>query len=97
MTHLILYSKPGCHLCEGLEEKLAQIEQPNFELEVRDITTRDDWFQAYQYEIPVLCVVTPPENGQQAIEQPLPRFSPRASVAQVAQMLQKYLPINKAQ
>ncbi|MEY2914961.1 MAG: Glutaredoxin-like domain, partial [Cyanobacteriota bacterium] len=22
---LILYSKPGCHLCEGLQEKLAQI------------------------------------------------------------------------
>lgn len=97
MTHLILYSKPGCHLCEGLEEKLAQIEQPDFDLEIRDITTRDDWFQAYQYEIPVLCVVTQPENGQQPIEQQLPRFSPRASVAQVAQMLQKYLPINKAQ
>ncbi|MEO0408845.1 MAG: glutaredoxin family protein, partial [Cyanobacteria bacterium P01_A01_bin.135] len=23
-TQLILYSKPGCHLCEGLAEKLAQ-------------------------------------------------------------------------
>lgn len=97
MTDLILYSKPGCHLCEGLAEKLAQIEQPNFTLEIRDITTREDWFQAYQYEIPVLCVVMLSNNGQRPIEQPLPRFSPRASVAQVAQMLQKYLPTNKAQ
>ncbi|MEM1293562.1 MAG: glutaredoxin family protein, partial [Cyanobacteria bacterium P01_H01_bin.162] len=22
---LVLYSKPGCHLCEGLEEKLAAL------------------------------------------------------------------------
>ncbi|WP_302885393.1 glutaredoxin family protein [Kovacikia minuta] len=51
---LILYSKPGCHLCEGLQEKLEHIQNLDLELEVRDITTRDDWFQAYQYEIPVL-------------------------------------------
>ncbi|XGW00459.1 MAG: glutaredoxin family protein [Leptolyngbya sp. BL-A-14] len=56
-VHLILYSKPGCHLCEGLYEKLAQIESLDLELDVRDITTRDDWFQAYQYEIPVLVLV----------------------------------------
>lgn len=80
--HLILYSKPGCHLCEGLQEKLEQIKTLELTLEVRDITTRADWFQAYQYEVPVLC------NGR---EEPLPRPSPRASVKQVEQMLQKYL------
>ena len=26
-------------------------------LQVRDITSREDWFQKYQYEIPVLAVV----------------------------------------
>ncbi|MEH2289059.1 glutaredoxin family protein [Nostoc sp.] len=51
---LILYSKPGCHLCEGLQEKLEQIQNLSFELEIRDITTREDWFAAYQYEVPVL-------------------------------------------
>ncbi|MBW4554931.1 MAG: glutaredoxin family protein [Trichormus sp. ATA11-4-KO1] len=51
---LILYSKPGCHLCEGLQEKLEQIQNLSFELEVRDISTREDWFGAYQYEVPVL-------------------------------------------
>ncbi len=54
--HLILYSKPGCHLCEGLQEKLVQIQSLDLVLNVRDITTRDDWFQAYQYEIPVLVL-----------------------------------------
>ena len=82
---LILYSKPGCHLCEGLQEKLAAVENIDFNLEIRDITTREDWFAAYQYEIPVLCQKLP------TTEKPLPRISPRASVAKLEQMLQKNL------
>ena len=62
--HLILYSKPGCHLCEGLQEKLVQIQNLDLTLDVRDITTRDDWFQAYQYEIPVLVLVRGEERGE---------------------------------
>jgi hypothetical protein len=91
---LILYSKPGCHLCEGLEEKLGQINTIQFELEVRDITTRKDWFEAFQYEIPVLFLEptpnpqSPTSNSQSPIS--LPRLSPRATIAQVEQMLQKY-------
>jgi glutaredoxin len=95
---LILYSKPGCHLCEGLQAKLEQIRSLQFDLEIRDITTREDWFQQYQYEIPVLLL----ERRQTAEPAhspaysslppliPLPRPSPRASVQQLAQMLQKY-------
>ena len=83
---LILYSKPGCHLCEGLQEKLAQLPVA---LEIRDITTREDWFAAYQYEVPVLCQRQP--DG----EKPLPRLSPRASVGQLEQMLQKYVMPNR--
>lgn len=103
---LILYSKPGCHLCEGLQEKLEQIQAPSFALEIRDITSRDDWFQAYQYEIPVLWMdrelASEPDHesdresdnlDQASLTSPvlLPRFSPRASVQQIAQTLQKYL------
>ncbi|NJL36120.1 MAG: glutaredoxin family protein [Leptolyngbyaceae cyanobacterium RM2_2_4] len=84
---LILYSKPGCHLCEGLEEKLGQIHSLQFELEVRDITTRKDWFEAFQYEIPVLFLESTSHSHSPI---PLPRLSPRATVAQVEQMLQKY-------
>ena len=81
---LILYSKSGCHLCEGLQEKLEQVTGVSFALEVRDITTREDWFQAYQYSIPVLC------RQLETEEEVLPRVSPRASVDQVTQLLQKY-------
>ena len=85
MFELILYSKPGCHLCEGLEEKLNSVSEPQFQLEIRDITTREDWFAAYQYEIPVLC------QKLTSREKPLPRISPRASVAKLSQMLQNNL------
>jgi glutaredoxin len=85
---LILYSKPGCHLCEGLQEKLQQIHSLNLDLEIRDISSRDDWFQAYQYEIPVLFLAG---DGPDAALTPIPRPSPRASVAQLEQMLQRYL------
>lgn len=86
---LILYSKPGCHLCEGLQEKLQQIQTLSFDLEVRDITTRQDWFQAYQYEIPVL-MIDPSETTSQALIA-IPRPSPRASVTQLTKLLQRYL------
>ncbi|MEY3297653.1 MAG: hypothetical protein RLZZ597_913 [Cyanobacteriota bacterium] len=88
----VLYSKPGCHLCEGLEEKLVAARHLDFELEVRDITQRDDWFQRYQYEIPVLCQVQ--ESGA---EIPLPRLSPRAPQAKVEQLIQTYLGQGKAE
>ncbi len=100
--HLILFSKPGCHLCEGLQEKLEQIQSLTVYVEVRDITTRDDWFQAFQYEIPVLYWAKPDPNGEHSLvlgdstSDPqsvsmvrLPRLSPRASIRQVEQMLQK--------
>ncbi len=82
---LILYSKPGCHLCEGLLEKLEQVNDIKFDLEIRNINTREDWFAAYQYEIPVLSQKLP--DG----EKPLPRISPRASATKLEQMLKKNL------
>ncbi|BAW95173.1 hypothetical protein NIES970_00730 [[Synechococcus] sp. NIES-970] len=82
---LIFYSKPGCHLCEGLAEKLAQVSSLPYQLEMRDITTNSEWFARYQYEIPVLCLL---ENG---IEKELPRFAPRLAVAKLEEKLAQYL------
>ena len=83
MKALILYSKPGCHLCEGLQEKLEELSIP---LEVRDITQNPSWLQKYQYEVPVLCQQVDTTDGP--MERALPRMSPRASTKQVAQMIQ---------
>jgi Glutaredoxin-like domain (DUF836) len=89
--HLILYSKVGCHLCEGLEQKLRSILTPTDQLEIREITSSSDWWNAYQYEIPVLYIV----KGEQ--EQLLPRISPRAPITQLQEMLQQHWGENKAQ
>jgi hypothetical protein len=62
-----------------------QIQQLEFELEIRDITTRDDWFQAYQYEIPVLWLESSASTVKPIL---LPRPSPRATVSQLTRMLQ---------
>ena len=91
----VLYSKPGCHLCEGLQEKLAALSHLPFQLEVRDINTQKVGLARYQYEIPVLCQVIETPSGPE--EKPLPRLSPRASQARVEQMIQTYLGQSKAE
>ena len=83
---LILYSKQDCCLCEGLLTKLQQVKNVDFELEVREITTNPDWFDRYQYEIPVLCLL----NDHQQ-EQELPRFPPRSPVTKLEDLLQRYV------
>ncbi|EPS66028.1 hypothetical protein M569_08753 [Genlisea aurea] len=75
---LILYSKPGCCLCDGLKEKLhapLMISSPNIQLQIRDISTNPEWETRFQYEIPVLARVS--EDGTEEI---LPRLSPRLGV-----------------
>jgi Glutaredoxin-like domain (DUF836) len=81
--HLILYSKVGCHLCENLEAQLRSLSTPKFNLEIREIASNPDWWEAFQYEIPVLHLVT--AQG----DRPLPRLSPRAPLSQLQQMLEK--------
>ncbi len=82
---LILYGKPGCHLCSGLEEKLRQIPGLAANLLIRDIRDSEIWWERYQFEIPVLCWQT----GDQ--ERQLPRFSPRAAVPQIERQLRQAL------
>ncbi|KAJ3700269.1 hypothetical protein LUZ61_003974 [Rhynchospora tenuis] len=79
---LVLYSKPGCCLCDGLKDKLTvafSLGGPHslhsVDLQVRDITTNPEWEQKYQYEIPVLARVLP-----DGTEEVLPRLSPRLGV-----------------
>ncbi|KAL8133751.1 uncharacterized protein LOC141712645 [Apium graveolens] len=83
---LILYSKPGCCLCDGLKEKLhaafslsssdPSLSLQDVHLQIKDITTNAEWEKAYEFEIPVLARVSP--DGTEEI---LPRLSPRLGVA----------------
>ncbi|MED6168841.1 hypothetical protein PIB30_015460 [Stylosanthes scabra] len=79
---LVLYSKPGCCLCDGLKEKLEAallLSGPDslhdVQLQIRDITRNPQWERAYQYEIPVLAKLLP-----DGTEETLPRLSPRLGV-----------------
>ncbi|XP_020684971.1 uncharacterized protein LOC110101421 isoform X1 [Dendrobium catenatum] len=79
---LVLYTKPGCCLCEGLKEKLQAAlslggshSLHSVQLQVRDISGNAEWERLYQYEIPVLAKILP--DGREEI---LPRLSPRLGV-----------------
>ncbi|CAI5951585.1 unnamed protein product [Closterium sp. NIES-65] len=56
-------------------------------ISVRDITARQEWMEAYQYEIPVMMRVTVDQSGN-AVETLIPRQSLRASVERVRKVLE---------
>lgn len=54
---VILYSKPGCHLCEHAKAALNTLTSEfNIELSEVDITDDPELFELYQYTIPVMIV-----------------------------------------
>jgi hypothetical protein len=70
---LILYTRQGCCLCEGLEQKLRALE-PALALTVVDIDNNAVLQRQYGLEVPVLAVA---QKG--AKPRLLPRVSPRLS------------------
>lgn len=72
MAELRLYSRQGCCLCEGLEQRLRMLDLSamNLQLEIVDIdasTTAEQDRARYDLEVPVLVM-----EGRE-----LPRVSPR--------------------
>lgn len=53
-SRIIVYSRPGCHLCELLIEELAPLVRGKLKLEVRDIDTRPEWKLKYGVLIPLV-------------------------------------------
>ena len=57
LPRVILYTKPGCHLCEAVEQAVAAVRRRRaFDLDVRNILDDAANFQKYQHEIPVVLV-----------------------------------------
>ncbi len=63
LPELILYSRPGCHLCDDARTLLQALlavrvaaGQPIPQFVERDITTNDDWQRAYFATIPVVTL-----------------------------------------
>lgn len=57
VRHLTFYTKPGCHLCEAVEELLEDLSH-TYDLHVTavDITSDLAIFERYKYDIPVIDV-----------------------------------------
>lgn len=79
-AELLLYTRRGCCLCEGLEEKLRQLE-PALALRLIDVDTDPELQARYGLEVPVLV------HRSAAGDRPLPRVSPRLSGAALARWL----------
>ncbi len=77
MPHLILFTKPGCHLCEQVESLLLILQgEFEFEWEIRDITVDAAQYDRYKHAIPVIWL-----NGHEALRAdraPIDRLALRA-------------------
>jgi glutaredoxin len=57
MSHVTLYSKPGCHLCDDARAYLDELASTtDFDLDEIDIRRDPDLFERYRYRIPVIVV-----------------------------------------
>lgn len=57
MPEVVLYGRPGCHLCEDAEAALEALRRSRpFALRVVDINSDDDLARRYLFEIPVIEV-----------------------------------------
>ena len=56
-TEVVLYGRPGCHLCDDAREVLMRVRATHpFALVERDIETDDDLLRAYLERIPVVAI-----------------------------------------
>jgi len=69
MNQVILYSKPGCHLCQPVKDVILALQKERgFEFVVRNIQEDAADFEKYQHAIPVVLV-----NGREIARYKLSR------------------------
>ena len=86
MSSLVLYSRRGCCLCEGLETRLRNLDLAALDLELQVIDIDADAVSPalkarYDLEVPVLALA----------DQELPRVSPRLDGEGLFNWLQRRL------
>jgi glutaredoxin len=56
-ARVVLYTKPGCHLCEEMKAEIARAGCPDlFTLTEIDIESDPELFERYRYDIPVVTI-----------------------------------------
>ena len=57
MKQVVLYSKPGCCLCDEVKAQLERLERSHsFEWRVKNILEEPEAFQQFKEEIPVVFI-----------------------------------------
>jgi hypothetical protein len=84
MAALVLFTRQGCCLCEGLEEKLLALD-PTPALRVVDVDTDPVLQGRYGMTVPVLALA---DAGGGPLRE-LPRVSPRLAGAQLRAWLNR--------
>jgi len=80
-VQVILYSKPGCHLCELMKQEMAKAGCDElYEFEEINIERDAELFARYRYDIPVLLI-----QGVEAFRHRLTADSFRAYLKKRAQ------------
>jgi glutaredoxin len=55
--HVIVYSRPGCHLCEEAKAAILAADcKDQFTLEEVNIESDDELLRKYKYDIPVVMI-----------------------------------------
>jgi len=86
MPHLVLFTKPGCHLCEQAEAHLLLLQSRlDFQWELRDITGDPALYERYRHAIPVVWI-----DGREALRADVAPIDPDALRAALEQA--QYLP-----
>jgi glutaredoxin len=70
-SHVIIYSRPGCHLCDQAKQSIEAAGCPDeYTLDEINIESDPDLLRRYQYDIPVITI-----NGVEAFKH---RLTPEA-------------------
>jgi hypothetical protein len=86
MAALLLYTRAGCCLCEGLEERLrALVPPPPFT--AVDVDSDPALQARWGLEVPVLALAAGSSAGA---PQPLPRVPPRLAGERLRQWLERH-------
>lgn len=79
-VQVLLYSKPGCHLCEVMKKEMAKADCAElYKLEEINIEGNAELFARYRHDIPVLMI-----DGVEAFRHRLTADSFRASLEKCA-------------
>lgn len=76
-AHVIIYSRPGCHLCDEAKQSIQAANcQDKYTLAEIDIESDPDLLRRYQYDIPVITI-----NGVEAFRHRLTSEEFRLAIA----------------